>query len=161
MEIGGITDELTGLYSRGYFVHRLAEEVERVRRYGGALTVAVMELDHYRQMVERDGARKADSALQGAARALARRTRISDIRARWEEGSFIMACAGTNLAQACWLAEALRDLMAELPSSTSLPANCSFGVVEMDESDTAESLIRRVGEVLEEARSTGGNTVAC
>ncbi|MCP1675270.1 diguanylate cyclase (GGDEF)-like protein [Natronocella acetinitrilica] len=161
MEVLGITDELTGLYNRQYFMHRLAEEVERVRRYGGALTLISLALDNYEHMVANDGRNKADTALQQMAKALASRTRTSDIRARVEGGRLMIACVGTSLAQASWLADALRGALPAVSAPVSLPMTCSFGVTEMVDGDTAGALISRADKLLAEAIEDGGDAVIC
>lgn len=161
VEALGITDELTGLYNAGYFRHRLAEEVERIRRYGGALTLVAMDMDHYPEMISRDGENKAQTALQRIARALAQRTRTSDIRARWDDGGIMIACVGTSLAQASWLAEALRESLAEVQAPVSRPLTCSFGVAELQEGDTAGTLTSRASRLLADAMAGGGDNVLC
>jgi PleD family two-component response regulator len=43
------TDPVTGLLNHGAFHQRLAEEIERSARYGGDLTLALLDIDHFKQ----------------------------------------------------------------------------------------------------------------
>jgi diguanylate cyclase (GGDEF)-like protein len=77
------SDPLTGLFNRGFFDHYLGKEVERANRYGTVFTVAMIDIDHFKQFNDAFGHAAGDRALRTVARVMLRAVRRSDIVARY------------------------------------------------------------------------------
>src|ERR687896_1014989 len=76
-------DALTQLHNRAYFEERLVEELLRASRYGRALSVAILDVDGFKQFNDTYGHPAGDAALRTLAAALRRGARRSDIVARY------------------------------------------------------------------------------
>ncbi|MEM8882774.1 MAG: sensor domain-containing diguanylate cyclase [Planctomycetota bacterium] len=87
-----LVDELTGLWNRRYFERNLQMEVQRAKRYGHDLTVAMLDIDHFKQFNDTEGHQAGDRALQTVARVLRESFRRTDSVCRWggEEFAVIM-----------------------------------------------------------------------
>jgi len=66
--IKGITDDLTGLYNRGYFYQKLQNETERAKRQGHPLSLIVLDVDGFKKFNDRYGHLKGDALLKMVAR---------------------------------------------------------------------------------------------
>ena len=91
-------DPVTGLKSRRYFEERIAREIESARKHKRALTIAMMDLDDFRDINKRFRWTSADRALQKFAQIAKSRVRLTDWVARWggEEFLLVMPDAGLN-----------------------------------------------------------------
>lgn len=85
-------DGLTGLWNRAFFDRRWSEEVARSVRHGRPLSVAMLDIDHFKSINDTYGHPAGDSVLQGVAKLLQRECRASDIACRYggEEFALIM-----------------------------------------------------------------------
>ena len=87
-----LVDELTSLYNRRYFERNLQMEVQRATRYGHDVTVAMIDIDHFKQYNDCEGHQAGDDALKRVADILQDSFRRTDSVCRWggEEFSVIM-----------------------------------------------------------------------
>ncbi len=87
-----LVDELTSLYNRRYFERNLQMEVQRAKRYGHHVTVAMIDIDHFKQFNDCEGHQAGDDALKKVANVLQDSFRRTDSVCRWggEEFSVIM-----------------------------------------------------------------------
>ena len=93
-------DALTGLYNRGYFQERIASEVSRVARSGKLLTIAMVDVDHFKAFNDTHGHGAGDDVLQAIGATLQRSFRQSDIVCRWGGEEFVIAMPDTDIAAA-------------------------------------------------------------
>lgn len=100
-----ITDPLTGLHTRWYFITRLHEEFERVRRYGGHFSVVMCDIDDFKRINDTFGHRIGDEVLKFIASVLRSSTRASDIVGRYGGEEFILILPNTNEENAAKVAE--------------------------------------------------------
>jgi diguanylate cyclase (GGDEF)-like protein len=108
------TDALTGLANRAWFHERLEEELSRARRRGESLSIAVADIDNFRDMNSAHGHAGGDQALQAVARRLRQSIRKSDLAARFGGDEFVLAFPSTDVAQAVIRLNGLREEIAEL-----------------------------------------------
>ncbi len=108
-----VRDGLTGLYNRRYFQERLTEEISRIKRYGGELSLILLDVDHFKRVNDTYGHLVGDEVLKGLAHILVCETRQSDIVARYGGEEFIILLPSTSLDGALVLAERLRKRVAE------------------------------------------------
>ena len=104
-----LCDPLTGLYNRRYLMARLAEEVARVDRYGGSLTLAVLDLDDFKAINDRHGHLHGDEALRGFGNAVRATLRKSDLAFRFGGEEFVILFPDTALPVAATALERLRE----------------------------------------------------
>ena len=92
----GMVDALTGLPGREVFVRALNAEIGRVKRYGFALAVALIEIDDLPGIQERHGRNTADAMLRCYARDIFSRFRAYDLVARYGAESFAVLFPNTQ-----------------------------------------------------------------
>lgn len=101
-------DALTGLLNRRAFDERVAQEVAVATRYGVALSLLLLDVDHFKQINDAGGHAAGDRALQDLTRLLAGHIRYSDVLARWGGEELVVLAPHTPRAGAAVLAERLR-----------------------------------------------------
>ena len=156
-------DALTGLANRAWFEERLEEEMKRSRRSGQPLSVAVVDLDSFREMNSAHGHAGGDRALQTVARHLRQSIRKSDLAARLGGDEFVIVFPETDVAQAVLRLESLRTEVAGLhvqAERTAFTITMSVGVASCpaDGSGTAEVLAAADARAFE-AKRLGKNRV--
>jgi two-component system, cell cycle response regulator len=113
------SDRLTGLMNRGFFDERMTSEVSRARRYGHPMSVAMIDVDHFKRFNDTMGHAAGDAALQLLAETIRASLRQSDIVARYGGEEFVVIFPMTTLAQAVEKLEAMRlgvaDLVIDVP----------------------------------------------
>src|SRR3989441_12785460 len=89
-------DEKTGLYNYRYFMERLTDEVKRARRYGNRLTLAIFDIDHFKEVNDRYGHPAGDNALKEFGEIMVRSSRETDIIARYGGGEVVARLPPTS-----------------------------------------------------------------
>jgi diguanylate cyclase (GGDEF)-like protein len=110
-----ITDELTGLYNRRFFLDRWTWECGRAKRYRRPLACLMVDVNGFKQVNDRLGHLAGDLILQHVAKELQAALRHADILARFGGDEFIIALPETSPAQAELVAEKLRQVRIEVP----------------------------------------------
>ena len=109
-----VRDRLTGLVNRGYFDERLAQEIARARRGGRPLSVAVVDVDHFKAFNDAHGHPAGDAALCAVAAALRDGVRASDVAARYGGEEFVLLLPDTGTDAAAARLDRLREAIAAL-----------------------------------------------
>jgi len=99
-----VNDELTGLLVWRQFNRRLAEELERSRRYGRKLTLMILEPERFGEYKAECGQRAADETLRKLSSILLSSLRSSDVLSRYSDGRFVAAFPETPAKNAATLA---------------------------------------------------------
>ncbi len=94
-----LLDPLTGAYTREALTRRLPEEIERARRYGHALSLAVIDLDHFKSVNDAFGHQRGDEVLRGFAARAMDTLRSSDLLFRYGGDEFVLLMPGVAAAQ--------------------------------------------------------------
>jgi len=102
-----IRDSLTGLYNRRFFMEVLEREFYKVRRYGGSLSLILLDLDDFKSINDEHGHQFGDKVLQSISEVLKKRARTSDVVARYGGEEFTVIASNTGIEHACLLAERL------------------------------------------------------
>ena len=144
-------DPLTGLPNRRAFMRELETEVERARRYGHPLTLAIGDVDHFKQINDTHGHPAGDRALCAVADTLRARLRTADGAFRLGGDEFALILPETTREEA---GEVIRRLYARFRESAPEPfteLQMSAGVATLPaDGDNAEALIRQADAALYE-----------
>lgn len=147
-----ITDELTGLYNRRFFLNRWVWECDRAKRYQRPLACLMIDVNGFKQVNDRLGHHAGDLVLQHVAQELKTLLRQSDIMARFGGDEFIVALPETSLEQATSVAEKLRQVKIQTPDGASHDVEAvtlSVGVSRIeDEDETPQQILDAADESL-------------
>ncbi len=143
-----LTDALTGLPNRRAWDDDLAREVARAGRAGGTLTVAVLDLDHFKHFNDAHGHPAGDRLLADVAALWSARVRAGDVVARLGGEEFGVLLPDCRTADAVPLVARLLD---GLPGG----ATCSAGVASLREGDDAAALLAAADRALYRAKESG------
>ena len=131
-------DELTGAYRREMGRLAITHEIDRVRRSGGPLVVAFVDVDDLKTVNDRDGHAAGDRVLQSVVRAIRARLRSFDPIIRYGGDEFVCGLGGTDLAEA----ERRFDLIS-VAIEADAGVGISVGFAELEPGDTADGLTER------------------
>ncbi|MBM3461176.1 MAG: diguanylate cyclase [Armatimonadetes bacterium] len=158
-----VTDGLTKLFIRRHLQQRLEEEVRRARRYGHALSICMMDIDHFKQLNDTYGHQAGDLMLVEAARVLRRCARTTDMVARYGGEEFCAVLPETDAEGAKIFAERVVREMSEHRlryEDTELRTTISIGIASYpSQGDTVEGLLRAADASLYRAKTEGRNRV--
>jgi two-component system, cell cycle response regulator len=158
-------DALTQLHNRAYFEERLIEELLRASRYGRALSVAILDVDGFKQFNDTYGHPAGDAALRTLAAALRGSARRSDVVARYGGEEFVIILTETRVQEAVAKLDALREEIGKLPIETpraSWPGRLtlSAGVASWpDDGAWPDELLHAADDRLLAAKRAGRNRV--
>jgi diguanylate cyclase (GGDEF)-like protein len=163
-----MTDALTGAYNRRYFTRHLGRELKRAQRFGGEVSLLMLDIDHFKQVNDTHGHVVGDAVLRKMSRLISRSlSRTTDWCARLGGEEFAVVLGGTNLAEARVCAEKVRQAIADTPIHTSAGAvriTVSVGISALEEiadraSATVLSLQERADINLYASKAGGRNRV--
>lgn len=154
-----VTDQLTGLYNRLKIDQTLNIEILRAQRTGQALSIIMLDVDHFKQINDVYGHQTGDQVLITMAKLLCLRTREIDIIGRWGGEEFIIICSCTTLEGAMTLAENIRTTIDTHLFEHVNHASVSLGVSTYVLGDTVIDLIARADTALYAAKHAGRNQV--
>jgi diguanylate cyclase len=150
------TDPLTGLNNRRGLDDALAAQLALMNRYHSSFSVAMLDIDHFKHVNDREGHLNGDRVLQQLSHLLEECVRETDLLARYGGEEFVVVMPQTDLVGACILIERLRYHVESRMSIT-----VSGGVAAAGESDTAESLLGHADTAMYSAKAAGRNRVFC
>ena len=155
------TDELTELLNRREIIRLLELEIARAERQGSALSIMMLDLDHFKAVNDRHGHQAGDRALIRAAESFKQLLRKTDFIGRIGGEEFLVILPDTDINNAFELAERVRQaLQQHITDNPSEPAcTVSIGVAQCRAGDNLYSLIQRADETLYQAKSNGRNCV--
>jgi diguanylate cyclase (GGDEF)-like protein len=162
----GRRDELTGLFNRGYFDERVEAEFAAAAANGWPLSLAVIDIDGFAAINQRDGSSIGDELLRNLAQLLAMNLRDSDVLARSGGDEFCVLLPGTPGPAALSLCRRMLDTLARTPLAERddriLRVTVSIGLASFDGRSRAISAVAlrmAAATALEAARDAGGNQV--
>ena len=155
-------DSLTGLANRRHLEAWLARQFAYARRYGGSLTVALADVDYFKQVNDRFGHQIGDQVLKTVASLLQSACRTCDMAARYGGEEFVLALPETDLAQGQTVCERLRRMVEEYPwdrMQAGLAVTISVGLADDPASANYERLLSQADSLLYAAKHAGRNRV--
>ncbi|MDP3723148.1 MAG: sensor domain-containing diguanylate cyclase [Candidatus Omnitrophota bacterium] len=163
VEALAVTDALTGLFVRNYFLAHAQEELARSARHGLACTVFMADLDGFKQKNDTFGHLVGDVVLREVARLLQQNLREVDLIARFGGEEFILLLIETPIEHAMPIAERLRQLV-ELHQihayDEQLTQTITIGAAGFPgDAQTLDGLIERADQALYAGKRAGRNRV--
>jgi diguanylate cyclase (GGDEF)-like protein len=151
------TDQLTGLYNQRFLNENLEREIRRTDRTSKDLTVALLDLDNFRDFNDTYGDLKGDDVLVDIANIIQASIRKGvDSAYRYGGDEFILVLPETNLDQAArTLDRILEKLTWRIPEKFTF----SVGLALLGDCNQASNLVRCADEAMNHARDSGGDTV--
>jgi diguanylate cyclase (GGDEF)-like protein len=159
-----IVDALTTVLNRRGLEQALERELARFRRYGDDLTVAMLDLDHFKQFNDEYGHAAGDSILVGVAHLLSHRLRETDVVGRLGGEEFVLLLPHTELGESAPILEHLclsvREHRDWLPHE-SVRVTASFGVTSTQgrRGVSATELLEKADVALYQAKQAGRDQV--
>jgi diguanylate cyclase (GGDEF)-like protein len=158
-------DDLTGVFNRRHFRKTVARAFDHSRRYQRPLSVAIIDVDHFKTVNDRFGHQAGDSVLAEVAKRFVRSVRASDYLARYGGEEFIVILPETQLGDAVTFGEKLRAAIAStpvrIPDGEALPVTVSVGTASLSHTqfNSAAEMIRAADQALYRAKRNGRNRV--
>jgi len=158
------TDAVTGLHNRHYMTSHLETVMQAAQKNGKPVSLAMLDIDHFKKVNDTHGHVAGDEILQEFARRIAKNVRGVDLAARYGGEEFIVVMPETTLADAEIIAERLRSTIGETPfrlsDGTEVSVTISVGLAMFgDGTETASRLINEADAALYKAKSAGRNRV--
>jgi diguanylate cyclase (GGDEF)-like protein len=151
-------DPLTGVLNRQALEKICQAELERARRYDTSFSLIMLDVDDFKRINDTLGHQAGDRVLVRIGEALRQNVRSVDSVGRWGGEEFIVELPETNGREAAYVAEKLRDTIANLRVD-GLDITASFGVASFRNDDTLDTMIKRVDDLLYRAKDRGKNRV--
>ncbi len=153
-------DALTGLPNRVAYGERIRMERARMQRHGTPLTLAVIDIDHFKGINDTWGHQAGDRVLKHLARELGDQVRASDFFARIGGEEFVLVLPETRLAGAHVVLEKLREHIARCRfkyKDAPINVTISCGLAEFAAGESADAAFARADAGLYAAKSGGRN----
>ena len=153
-------DMLTGLLNSRGFLDRAATEVSRARRSRGFLTVALLDLDRFKEVNDTFGHASGDALLSEVADICRRRLRSTDIAARLGSDEFAILMPDTDPDGARVVLEIIRRFVANTAAARGLLVTVTAGAYAIkDVPADVDALLRKADETMYKAKRAGRNRV--
>ena len=149
-------DALTGLSNRRAILTQMGGMVSGARRHGHPLSVAIVDLDHFKRINDTRGHAVGDKVLVAAVQAMGAHIRAEDQLGRLGGEEFLVLLPDTDADAAHSVAEKLRAEVAE--AEAPVRVTCSVGVATWD-GEPAETLLARADAALYAAKEAGRDRV--
>jgi len=156
------TDGLTGLVNHRTFYEILEKELWRSRRYGGHISLIMVDVDNLKKINDTYGHRAGDKVIKEISRRIKGCIRQIDTAARYGGDEFAVILPNTVLSDAKIVAERMVEAVASHPTSwhkMQIPLSISVGLGEYGANTNPEDITSRSDEALYQAKQAGKNTV--
>jgi diguanylate cyclase len=164
-EEAGLRDVVTAIANRRFFDARFPEEVEKARRVGDNLCLAIADIDKFKHVNDRFGHLVGDRLLRLFASILVQNVRGQDKVARFGGEEFALIFPGARLVDAVGAVERIRGVLESKQWSIEPTGErvgkvtASFGVARLRADESANDLLQRADQRLYEAKVNGRNCV--
>jgi diguanylate cyclase (GGDEF)-like protein len=154
-----VTDTLTKVYNRRYFIQKIEEELERAKRAGSKFSLIMLDIDHFKSINDRYGHHAGDLVLKSMVDMIKNRIRKIDTLARWGGEEFVILLPETAANKAAVVAEELRQHLSQMDIPGVDRVTVSFGVAGYCPGDTVDTLVNKADNMMYEAKAAGRNCV--
>lgn len=153
-----IHDGLTTLYNRQYMLDLLDSEMKRQKRNGRPFSLALLDIDQFKQVNDRFGHAVGDKVLSEFARLANEAIGAADTLARWGGEEFLLLMPEHDPAQALQTLEAIRDAVAQYNWARlheGLAVSYSAGITQQRAKDELKDTLERADRGLRQANQQG------
>ena len=164
-QLMSITDSLTGLPNRRYLEERLAEELNRSKRYDYPMSFLMIDIDDFKAYNDKNGHQAGDLAIQITGHCLKAALRSADIPSRYGGEEFCILLPQTGIVEAGAIADRIRQRVnsTHYPHGKAQPlgrVTVSVGVSTFSQMiNTSENIIAAADRALYQAKSLGKDRV--
>ena len=165
LEVLAHTDPLTAVLNRRALTERLLGELERAKRYDSAVSLLLIDVDHFKRVNDSYGHLVGDDVLTDIGALLQRAVRSVDVVARYGGEEFVIVLPETGTGGATTFAERIREVIEQHPflygSGGELRLTVSVGVAVFPAPglETVEDFLARADQALYRAKAEGRNLV--
>lgn len=152
-----VTDKLTGVFNRIKLDSVLENEVRRAERYEGALSLIILDIDHFKTINDTYGHQTGDSVLAEFANLLKSSVRVTDTVGRWGGEEFLIICPETDGKGVFHMAESIREKIEAHNFETAGRVTASLGTATYRSKEKEKDMISRADKGLYEAKKSGRN----
>ncbi|MEQ5834394.1 diguanylate cyclase [Marinobacter sp. NFXS9] len=155
-------DELTGIANRRRLTDAFSDEISRSRRSGSPLSIALLDIDHFKRINDQFGHPTGDAVLKHIARTIRESLRETDCFGRYGGEEFLMILPQTDLNGARVKAERTCRLLRELGCDRIHPGlriSTSIGVAQFRNGESSHETVQRADKALYMAKTTGRDKV--
>jgi diguanylate cyclase (GGDEF)-like protein len=161
MQHQSITDALTGLKTRRFFLEALSQEWKRAARSARPFSVVLIDLDKFKEVNDTEGHLEGDLVLARVGRLLEQKCRQSNVVARYGGDEFVILMPETGVEQAMTLSERLRLWIATDPMLSERHVTGSFGIASFPlHGSSTEDIVRVADAGMYVSKHAGGNRVS-
>ncbi len=156
------TDGLTGLVNHKTFYEILEKELWRSRRYGGRISLIMVDIDNLKSINDAYGHRAGDKAIRKVSKRIKECIRQIDTAARYGGDEFAVILLNTSLDDAIIVAQRMVDAVASSQATwqkEQIPLSISVGLGQYDADTSPEDITSRSDQALYMAKQAGKNTV--
>ena len=157
-----LIDPLTGLPNRAAWSERLEHEVNAWHQRGNSLSLAMLDLDHFKRINDGYGHLAGDKVLKIIATVLRKRLRPNDFIARFGGEEFVLLMPNSSLADALAVGETLRAAIEACPfhfKGEPVTITVSMGMAQFQPGERSDLALKRADEALYRAKAAGRNQV--
>jgi diguanylate cyclase (GGDEF)-like protein len=158
-------DNLTGLYNRHYLQERITVELTNAQATGQALSLALLDIDHFKHINDTYGHPAGDTILRKVGFLLKTNVRKGTVVARWGGEEFMVVFPGVEVETAALIIERFREKVSNTIEVEEHFITISAGLAQTDLTDKSpldqiqSELIQRADENLYAAKKNGRNQV--
>jgi diguanylate cyclase (GGDEF)-like protein len=151
-------DLLSGVLNRRGIELKLTTELKRAARSGQNLSVALIDIDHFKTINDRAGHAAGDSALRDVVSAVSERLRAHDFLGRFGGDEFLLVLPQTSCSDAVLVSSRIEQSVRGLSvPGAGLPLTVSIGVTQATPGEVADPLLARADKALYTAKNEGRN----
>ena len=157
-----ITDGLTSLVNHKAFYEVLEKELWRSRRYGGQISLIMVDVDNLKKINDVHGHRAGDKVIKEISKRIKKCIRQIDTAARYGGDEFAVILINTSIIDASVVAKRMLDAVSKTPTSWNneqIELSISVGLCQYDAQGTPEDITSRSDQALYLAKQAGKNTV--
>jgi diguanylate cyclase (GGDEF)-like protein len=158
-----VTDPLTGAYNREFLMQRLPQEIETAADLDRALSIAMVDVDHFKTVNDHYGHGIGDAVLAEVARRLRGAIRAGDMLVRYGGEEFLAVLPKADAGRAWEVGERMRQRVCErafeVGEGLALLLRVSVGIAQWRLGERMPALIERADVALYSAKERGRNRV--
>jgi diguanylate cyclase (GGDEF)-like protein len=153
------TDPLTNIYNRRKFSRFLDQEIQRVERYDRPLSIALLDIDHFKRVNDTYGHDTGDYVLRRITELIKENIRITDILARYGGEEFVVILPETDVKGTNRQIERMRKTIEKTSFDGVGNLTISAGITSYTGGDSCKSMVTRADKALYLAKEDGRNRV--